>query len=88
MRDLPDFKPFSSDLIGDMHKAFEAVCAKLGLAPQSDKATALVVAKIVELAKAGRRGDDLIEQTLLAFEGSEPERRTGTGTGASPAPRF
>jgi hypothetical protein len=58
MRDLADFKPFSSDLIGDMHKAFEAVCAKLRLAPQSDKATALVVTKIVELAKAGRRGDD------------------------------
>jgi hypothetical protein len=40
MRDLPDLKPFSADLIGDMHKAFEAVCAKLRLAPQSDKATA------------------------------------------------
>jgi hypothetical protein len=68
MLELPDFKPFSTDLIGDMHKAFEAVCAKLRLAPQSDKATALVVTKIVELAKASRRGDDLIEQTLLVFQ--------------------
>jgi hypothetical protein len=67
MRDLPDFKPFPNHLIDDMHKAFEMVCAKLRLTPQSDKATALVVTKIVDLAKAGRRGDDLIEQTLLAF---------------------
>jgi hypothetical protein len=79
MRDLPDFKPFSTDLIGDMDKAFEAVCAKLRLAPQSDKATALVVTKLVELAKAGRKGDDLIEQTLLAFQGNEAERRRGKG---------
>jgi hypothetical protein len=79
MRDVPDFKPFSTDLIGDMHKAFEAVCAKLRPAPQSDKATALVITKIVDLAKAGRRGDDLIEQTLLAFKGNEAERRAGVG---------
>jgi hypothetical protein len=46
-----------------MHTAFEAVCAKLGLAPQSDKATALVISKIVELAKAGARGDDLTGAT-------------------------
>jgi hypothetical protein len=79
MRDLPDVKLFPGDLIDDMHKAFEAVCAKLRLAPQSDKATALVVTKIVDLAKAGRRGDDLIEQTLLAFKGNEGERRTSVG---------
>jgi hypothetical protein len=79
MRDLPDFKPFSTDLIGDMRKAFVVVCAKLGLAPQSDKATALVVTKIVDLAKAGRRGDDLIEQTLSSSKGNEAERRTGVG---------
>ncbi len=79
MRDLPDVKLFPGDLSDDMHKAFNAVCAKLGLAPQSDKATALVVAKIVELAKAGRKGDDLIGQTLLAFKGNEGERRTSVG---------
>jgi hypothetical protein len=83
MRDLPDFKPFSTDLIGDMHKAFEAVCAKLRLAPQSDKATALVVTKIVDLAKAGRKGDDLIEQTLLAFKGNEGEGHRGTAVPSS-----
>jgi hypothetical protein len=90
VRDLPEFKLFSSDLIGDMHKAFEAVCAKLRLAPQSDKATALVVTKIVELSKAGRRGDDLIEQTLLAFEGDEPvprPREPFTGPSARAATR-
>jgi len=38
-----------------------------------------VVTKIVELAKAGRKGDDLIEQTLLAFQGNEAERRRGMG---------
>jgi hypothetical protein len=75
MRDLPDVKVFPSSLIDDMHKSFEAVCAKLGLAPQSDKATALVVTKIVELATAGRRGDDLTVETLRFFEASEPEQR-------------
>jgi hypothetical protein len=55
MRDLPDVKVFPGALIDDMHKSFEVVCAKLGLAPQSDKATALVVSKIVELANAGRK---------------------------------
>ena len=68
MRDLPDVKLFPSALIDDMHKAFEAVCAKLRLAPQSDKATALVVTKIVELANAGRRGNELVEETLRSFE--------------------
>jgi hypothetical protein len=38
-----------------------------------------VVTKIVELAKAGRKGDDLIEQTLLAFQGNEAERRRAWG---------
>jgi hypothetical protein len=75
MRNLPDVKLFPTDLIDDMHKAFEAVCAKLGLAPQADKATALVVTKIVELANAGRRGDDLTAETLRFFEASGPERR-------------
>jgi hypothetical protein len=55
MRDLPGANLFPSNLIGDMHRAFDAVCAKLRLAPQSDKATAVVITKIVELANAGRR---------------------------------
>jgi hypothetical protein len=75
MRDLPAVKVFPSGLIDDMHRAFDAVCAKLRLAPQSDKATALVVTKIVELAKAGRRGDDLTAETLRFFQPSKPESR-------------
>jgi hypothetical protein len=75
MRDLPDVKLFSSGLIDDMHKAFETVCAKLRLSPKSDKATALVVNKIVELAKAGRRGDELTAEALRFFDACEPERR-------------
>ena len=59
MRALPEAKLFSTHLIDDMHAAFEVVCSRLGLAPTSDKATELVVTKIVELAKAGRRGDAL-----------------------------
>jgi hypothetical protein len=55
-----------------MHKTFDAVCAKLGLAPQADKATALVVTKIVELAKAGRRGDDLTVETFRFLNACEP----------------
>lgn len=75
MRELPHVKVFPTDLIGDMHTAFEAVCAKLGLAPQSDNATAEVVSKIVELANAGRRGDDLTAATLRYFEAREPTPR-------------
>jgi hypothetical protein len=69
MRDLPDVKLFPTDLIDDMHKTYEVVCAKLRLTPQSDKATALVVSKIVELANAGRRGGDLTADALRFFEG-------------------
>jgi hypothetical protein len=88
MRDLPDVKLFPSSLVDDMHKAFEAVCAKLGLAPQSDKATALVVTKIVELAKAGSRGDDLTAETLRFFKVSELEvggDRSRPASGRSPS---
>jgi hypothetical protein len=83
MRDLPDFKVLPSGLIDDMHKAFETVCAKLRLAPKADKATALVITKIVELAKAGRRGDDLAVETLRFFDAYEPER---VGDKHRPAP--
>jgi hypothetical protein len=76
MRDLPDVQLFSSSLIDDMHKAFDVVCVRLRLSRKSDKATALVVTKIVELAKAGRRGADLTSETLRYFGASEPERRS------------
>ena len=66
MRDLPDFKVFPRPLIYEMHKSFDAVCAKIGLAPD-DRATALIVTKIVELANAGRRGDDLTVEDLTVF---------------------
>jgi hypothetical protein len=75
MRALPEAKLFSTHLIDDMHAAFEVVCSRLGLAPTSDKATELVVTKIVELAKAGRRGDDLAAETLRYFHASQPEQR-------------
>jgi hypothetical protein len=77
MRDLPHVKVFPSSLIDDMHKSFEAVCARLGLAPQADKATALVVTKIVELANAGRKGDDLTVETLRFFKAVETRGRPG-----------
>jgi hypothetical protein len=48
--------------------------------PRANKATALMVTKIVELAKASRRGENLIKQTLEAFAVKEPERRTGVRT--------
>jgi hypothetical protein len=73
MRALPEAKLFSAHLIEDMHTAFEVVCSRLGLAPTSDKATELVVTKIVELAKAGRRGDDLVAETLRFFDACESE---------------
>src|ERR1700761_5793774 len=73
MRALPEAKLFSTHLIDDMHAAFEVVCSRLGLAPTSDKATELVVTKIVELAKAGRIGDDLAAETLRFFDACESE---------------
>jgi hypothetical protein len=78
MHALSDTKLFSTDLIDDMHAAFEAVCSKLGLVPTSDKATELVVTKIVELANVGLRGNDLTVETLRFFDASEPERRGNT----------
>jgi|ERR1700722_7958382 hypothetical protein len=38
--------------------------------------TASVAKKIAELAKAGRRGADLIEKTLSAFGGNEAEQNS------------
>jgi hypothetical protein len=76
MRDLPHSEQFPSYLIDDMHKAFDAVCVKLRLSPRADKATEIVATKIVELARAGQRGDDLTAKTLQFFEGQQPERRT------------
>jgi hypothetical protein len=75
MRALPEAKLFSTHLIDDINAAFEVVCSRLGLAPTSDKATELVVTKIVELAKAGRRGDDLAAESLRFFDACEPEQR-------------
>jgi hypothetical protein len=78
MRQIPGAVTFPTYLIDDMHRAFDAVCAKLRLAPTSDKATELVATKIVEFAQAGARGGDLTDKTLSFFEGVHPERRTGT----------
>jgi hypothetical protein len=36
----------------------------------------LVVTKIVELAKAGRKGEELTAETLRFFDAGEPERRS------------
>ena len=74
MRELPDVQLVPYDLSGDMHRAFEAVCANRQLPRKTDRATDLIASKIVELAKAGRRGDDLIENALRFFEGSTPEK--------------
>lgn len=71
MRHLPGIKTFPTYLIDDMRNAFDAVCAKLRLAPTADPATEFVATKIVELAKAGRRGDDLTDQTLRFFDTTE-----------------
>jgi hypothetical protein len=76
MRQVPGVVTFPTYLIDDMHAAFDAVCVKLRLAPTTDKATEFVATKIVELAKAGARGDDLTVQTLRFFEGVQPD--TGT----------
>jgi hypothetical protein len=67
VRQLPKVT-FQVSLNEDMHSAFETVCAKLRLAPTSDIATEFVAAKIMELAKAGLRSDELTMQALRFFE--------------------
>jgi hypothetical protein len=74
MRALAEAKLFSTGLIDDMHAAFDVVRSKLGLAPTSDKATELVATKIVELAKAGHRGDELAIEALRFFGAVDPQR--------------
>jgi hypothetical protein len=44
---------FEPGLIEDMHVTYNATCRKLGLSTKFDKATMLVVSKVVELAKTG-----------------------------------
>jgi hypothetical protein len=68
MRPVPGAETFESDVIKDMHMAFDAACAKLGLAPTVDNATELVATKVVELAKAGFRGDNLTAAAITFFE--------------------
>ena len=87
MRAFTEAKLFSTSLIDDMHTAFETVCAKLGLASASDKATELVATKIVELANAGRRGNELADEVLRFFGGSMSARNRGFRCRALAAPR-
>jgi hypothetical protein len=74
MRAFTEAKLFSTNLIDDMHTYFETVCSKFGLTSASDKATELVATKIVELAKAGRRGEGLTDEVLRFFGGSMSAR--------------
>jgi hypothetical protein len=74
MRDLPGSEIFSTSLIDDMHRTFDVVCAKFCLSATADKATELVATKIVELARAGGRGNELTAKTLQFFEAQQPER--------------
>jgi hypothetical protein len=68
VRELPNVRLFPSSLSDDMQKAFEAVCAKSRLTRNADRSTDLVMSKIVELAQAGQRGDDLTEKALKFFD--------------------
>jgi hypothetical protein len=77
-------KLFSADLIDDMHRTFDEVCRKLGLAPKPDKATELVVTKIVELAKVGHRGEALVAETLRFFEAYEDQQSSSLRSVHSP----
>ena len=73
MREFPDDQLAPYSLSEDMRRAFEAVCTNRRLARKTDRATDLIASKIVELAKAGRRGDDLREKALHFFEAPRPE---------------
>jgi hypothetical protein len=49
MHGLRGVELFEPVLIGDMHNAYNIACAELGLSSTCDKATTLVVTKVVEL---------------------------------------
>jgi hypothetical protein len=63
---------FELSLIEDMRVTYNATCKELGLSTKSDKATMLVLSKVVELAKAGLRSEELTAQTLRFFERPVP----------------
>jgi hypothetical protein len=55
-----------------MHRAFEAVCAKLQLSMAAeDRMTGLVGDKIIELARAGEQNPDRLAARVLAEFGIE-----------------
>jgi hypothetical protein len=55
-----------------MHRAFEAVCARLQLSVGSgDRVTELVGRKIIELARAGEHDSDRLTARVLAEFGIE-----------------
>jgi hypothetical protein len=68
MHGLRGVKLFEPSLIGDMHATYYAACRKLGLSSTYDKATSLVVTKVVEPAKTGLRSDEHTARTLRFFE--------------------
>jgi hypothetical protein len=80
MHGLRGVELFEPVLIGDMHKAYNVACEELGLSSTCDKATTLVATKVVDLAKAGARSDELTAQTLRFFEKPRAaEKQDGVG---------
>jgi hypothetical protein len=58
---------FQPEQIRVMHRAFEAVCAKLQLSTgRGDRVTELVALRIIELALAGERNADRLTARVLA----------------------
>jgi hypothetical protein len=69
---------FEPEHIQPMHRAFEAVCAKLQLSTASeDRMTELVGEKVIELAQAGEHDADRLAARVLAEFGSRTTDRCG-----------
>jgi hypothetical protein len=63
---------FEPEHIQAMHRAFEAVCARLQLSVGSgDRVTELAAFRIIELALAGERNEDRLTARVLAEFGVE-----------------
>jgi hypothetical protein len=63
---------FEPEHFQTMHRAFDAVCAKLQLSTGTeDRVTELVAVKIIELAAAGERNPDRLTARVLAEFGIE-----------------
>jgi hypothetical protein len=58
-----------------MQVAYYKACEQLGLSPTSDRVTAILVTKIIDLCTAGESDPDRLCQLVVAYFRAEPTAR-------------